>query len=159
MLDPFGFWKTYRESMMDGWSKLLINTVNSEEYARFTGMFLDRLLAATQPVQDVVQKSMGYSLAYLNMPTRDEVLTLAQRLTHIETRLDDLDNDTYEMHDEDRKEFRSVERSLDKMLNTLVARLDKLEASIKPGKETTTVAKSEEKKTTRRSRGPGVQSQ
>jgi hypothetical protein len=171
MLDPFGLWKTYRESMMEGWSKLMINTVNSEDYARLTGMYLDQLLSVTQPVQDAVQKSMTFSLAYLNMPSRDEVVTIAQRLTHIETRLDDLDNDTYEMHDEDRKEFRaterriskleeklaagdetvakelrSVDRSLDKLLNTLIGRIDALEAAIHPPREAAVAAPKAEPK-------------
>jgi len=155
MLDPFGFWKTYRESTLDAWSKLMIDTVNSEDYAKFTGTFLDQYLSMTQPVQDAVQRYMTFSLAYFNMPTRDEMLSVAERLVHIETRLDDLDAETYDMHNEDQKvlraterridgleskiaagqeasvkELRGVDQSLDKVLNTIMARLDKLEASV-----------------------------
>lgn len=162
MLDPFGFWKTYRESTLDAWSKLMIDTVNSEDYAKFTGAFLDQYLSMTQPMQDAVQRYMVFSLAYFNMPTREEVLSIAERLVHIETRLDDLDAETYDMHQEDRKALSATERridsmeskvaasgenvvkellgmrqSLDKSLNTIMARLDKLEASVaKASRET-----------------------
>jgi len=135
MLDPFGFWKTSREATLEAWSKLMIDAVNSDEYAQVTGKLLDQYLSMTQPVQDMVQKTMTYSLAYLNMPTRDEVISLAERLVNIERRLDDLDDQTYDMHGEDRKGIEHIERSLDEVLKTLVARLDKLEATIAPKQE------------------------
>src|SRR6476620_4037564 len=144
MLDPFGLWKSSRETMLEAWSKMMIDMVNSDEYARSTGMMLDQYLSLSQPVQDAVQKAMTGTLAYLNMPTRAEVISLAEQQVNIETRLDDLDAKTSDMRDdyrkefrsaerrgdkvEDRigtsaealtKEFRSVERSLDKVLNTL----------------------------------------
>lgn len=155
MLDPFGFWKTQRDATLEAWSKLMIDMVNSQEYARFTGTFLDQYLSMAQPVQDAVQRSMTMSLAYFNMPSREEIVSIADRLVHIETRLDDLDNETYEIHDdypkqfrtierriekvEDRiaaseesvgKELRSVDRSLDKVLQTVLGRLDDLEAAL-----------------------------
>jgi polyhydroxyalkanoic acid synthase PhaR subunit len=155
ILDPLGFWKSYRDNALESWSKVMIDSVNSEDYARFTGMFLDQYLSMTQPVQDAVQKSMTYSLAWLNMPTRDEVLSIAERLVHIETRLDDLDAETFDMHTEDQKAFRAterridkvesrmaagdesvakelraVDRSLDKVLNTIMARLNDLDAKV-----------------------------
>lgn len=155
MLDPFGFWKMYRETTLEAWSKYMIDTVNSEDYAKFTGVLLDQTLSVTQPVQDAVQKSMTSSLAYLNMPTRDEVLSVAERMINVEKRLDDLDNQTYDMHEEDQKllraterridkvesiiaaseetvakELRGVDRSVDKALSTIMARLDQLEAAV-----------------------------
>jgi polyhydroxyalkanoic acid synthase PhaR subunit len=160
MLDPFGFWKTSREATLEAWSKLMIDMVNSEDYARSTGMMLDQYLAASQPLQDTVQKAMTGALAYLNMPTRAEVISLAEQLVNIETRLDDLDAKTSEMRDDSRKELRAVERridkveeriaasdeavtkeirgidhSLDKVLNTIMDRLAHLEAATLPTRE------------------------
>jgi hypothetical protein len=166
MLDPFGFWKTSRDTTLEAWSKMMIDMVNSQEYARFTGTFLDQYLSMTQPIQDAVQRSMTMSLAYFNMPSREEVVSIADRLVHIETRLDDLDAETYDMHDDyprrfqtvehriDKvegriatseetvsKEIRGVDSSLENVLVTLVARLDKLEAAISQTRES--VAKPE----------------
>lgn len=153
MLDPFGLWKQTRDATLETWSKIMIDMVQSDEYARSTGMLLDQALGMAQPVQDAVQKSMTYTLAYLNMPTRDEIMTLAERLINIETRLDDLDAKTSDMRDEDKdralmledrlgkleeriaanagaKESREPDRNLDRVLNTLMTRLDGLEAAI-----------------------------
>jgi hypothetical protein len=135
MLDPFGFWKTSRDSSLEAWSKIMIDMVNSEEYARSTGMILDQYLAMSQPLQDAVQKAMTGSLAYLNMPTRAEVISLAERLVNIETRLDDLDAKTSDMRDDYRTEARTVESGIDKALKTIMARLDGLEAVIARDRE------------------------
>ena len=136
MLDPFGFWKTYRTATLDAWSQPMIDSLNSEEFARIAGTILDQYLGMAQPVQDTVQKTMTYTLAYLNMPTRDEVTSLAERLVNIETRLDDLDAKTSDMRDETAlaKDVRAVDRSLDKVLSTLMTRLDALEAKLGGGK-------------------------
>lgn len=148
MLDPFDFWKPYRDATLDAWSKPMIDTFNSEEFARFSGLFLDQYLGLAQPVQDAVQRSMTYTLAYLNMPTREEVITLAERLVNIETRLDDLDAKTSDMREDGQavtKEIRSVDRSLDKVLNTLMTRLDAIEAAIVPAQKGGDEAKPEPK--------------
>ena len=160
MLDPFGFWKTSRDTMLEAWSKQMIDLVNSQEYAQFTGTFLDQYMGLAQPVQDAVQKSMTMALPFWNLPSRDEVISLATQLVNIETRLDDLDALANDIYDSDRtetrsverrmdkveekigsgdesvaKELRSVDRSLDKVLTTILARLDDLEAAIVPARE------------------------
>jgi len=160
MLDPFGFWKTSRDATLESLSKMMIDMVNSDEYARSTGMLLDQYLAMSQPLQDAVQKAMTSSLAYLNMPTRAEVISLAEQLVNIETRLDDLDAKTSDMREDSRtesrtianrmnkveetiaaseetvaKEIRAVDRSLDKVLSTIMARLDGLEAAALPARD------------------------
>jgi hypothetical protein len=91
LLDPFGFWKTARDSNLEAWSKLMIDIVNSDEYARATGTMLEQSLATSQPFRDAVEKSMTQSLAILNMPSRAEVVSIAERLVNVEMRLDDLD--------------------------------------------------------------------
>lgn len=135
MLDPLGVWKTYRDSTLGGWSKQMIDMVNTDEYARITGLILDQYMSIMQPVQDAVQKSMTMALPFWNLPSRDEVISVAERLVNVETRLDDLDAKTSDMRDDSSEEFRTVERSLDKVLNTIMARLDKIEAATSPAHE------------------------
>jgi len=152
MMDPLGFWKTSREATLEAWSKMMIDAVNSDEYARSTGQLLDQYLTVSQPVQDMVQKAMTNALAYVNMPTRDEVLSLAERLINIETRLDDLDAKTSEMREDDHKEFRAIERRIDKVEGAITAsnegvtkeiraverRIEKVEGGITASKEAAT---------------------
>lgn len=52
---------------------------------------LDAWLTASGPFQKILEDSMAKTLAQLNLPSRDEVTRIAERLTNIEMRLDDLD--------------------------------------------------------------------
>lgn len=90
-LDPFGAWRQMRDANVDAWSKMMIDLVNSEDYSRATGQWLDAYLAMSQPFQKAIEAAMTRTLEGLNMPTRADVISLAERLTNIELRLDDLD--------------------------------------------------------------------
>ena len=93
--DPWGpslaAWKSVRDSTMETWSKMMIDFVNSEAYSQATAQVLDSYLAMSQPFQKVVETTMTRVLTQLNMPTRTDVISLAERMTNIELRLDDLD--------------------------------------------------------------------
>ena len=84
-------WKSMRDSSMDAWSKMMLDFVNSEAYAQATAQVLDTYLTVSQPFQKVVETTMTRVLTQLNMPTRTDVISLAERMTNIELRLDDLD--------------------------------------------------------------------
>lgn len=88
--DPFGNWRSIRDANLDAWAKGMTSLVNTEVFAKAIGMQLDTLLAASAPVQDMVNKNMETYLSTMNMPSRGEVVSLAARLTNIEMNLDDL---------------------------------------------------------------------
>ncbi len=101
-LDPFGALNTMRDASMQtlnamrdasmqSWSKLMIDFVNSEAYSQATGQWLDSYLTMSQPFQRVIEKTTTQALTSLNMPVRSDVISLAERLTNVEMRLDDLD--------------------------------------------------------------------
>lgn len=89
--DPFSAWRQFQDSQMETWSKAMIEAVNSEAYAEATGRMLDAYLSISAPFRQVMEGTMTQTLTQLNMPTREDVTSLAQRLTNIEMRLDDLD--------------------------------------------------------------------
>lgn len=89
--DPLGFWRTTQNASLDAWSKAMIELVNTEAYAEATGRLLDPYLAASVPMRKAVEQAMSQTLGQINMPTRAEVLSIAERMTNIEMRLDDLD--------------------------------------------------------------------
>src|SRR6185437_5214009 len=89
--DPFSFWRTTQNASLESWSKAMIELVNTEVYAEATGRILDSYLAASVPMRKIVEQAMAQVLGQVNMPTRAEVLSLAERMTNIEMRLDDLD--------------------------------------------------------------------
>jgi hypothetical protein len=89
--DPTGVLKSMRDSSMDAWSKMMLQMVNSDAYAQATGTMLDAWLTNSAPFRKALEAVMTQVLTKLNMPTRADVTSLAERLTNIETRLDDLD--------------------------------------------------------------------
>lgn len=89
--DPLGFWRTTQNASLEAWSKAMIELVNTEAYAEATGRLLDTYLAASVPMRKAVEQAMTQVLGQINMPTRAEVLSIAERMTNIEMRLDDLD--------------------------------------------------------------------
>ena len=90
-LDPSGMFKGMRDAGMDAWSKSMIQLVNSPAYAQATAAALDTWLTTSAPFRKALEATMTQVLTQLNMPTRTDVTSLAQRLTHIEMRLDDLE--------------------------------------------------------------------
>ena len=84
-------WKSMRDTSLESWSKMMIDTVNSEDYSQTTGQWLDTYLTLSQPFRRIIDMMMTQVLTGLNMPMRTDVTSLAERLTNIETRLDDQD--------------------------------------------------------------------
>lgn len=89
--DPFGLWKNTQGATLDAWSKAMIELVNTDAYAEATGRMLDSYLTVSAPVRKLLEQTMAQVLAQYNLPSRSEVLSLAERFTNIEMRLDDLD--------------------------------------------------------------------
>jgi polyhydroxyalkanoate synthesis regulator phasin len=89
--DPTGMFKSMRDAGMDTWSKMMIQVVNSEAYAQATATMLDAWMTSSAPFRKAIESTMTQVLTQLNMPARTDVISLAERLTHIEMRLDDLE--------------------------------------------------------------------
>jgi hypothetical protein len=89
--DPTGLLKTIRDSNVETWSRMMIELVNTDAYARVTGEMLDAWLTNSAPFRKAIEAAMTRALGNLNMPSRAEITSLAERLTHIEMRLDDME--------------------------------------------------------------------
>lgn len=89
--DPTGMFKNMRDANMDAWAKTMVDLVQSDAYAESTAAMLDAWLTASGPFRKVIENSMAQVLAQLNLPSRDDVTRIAERLTNIEMRLDDLE--------------------------------------------------------------------
>ncbi len=93
-LDPLGTWRAARDASqeiwqmtrdisLETWSKLMLDLVNSEEYSQATSRWLDAYLTLSQPFQRVLEMTMTQVLSGLNMPTRADVTSLAERMTNL----------------------------------------------------------------------------
>ncbi len=89
--DPMEPWRGMRDVYLDVWSKTMVEMVNSEAYSQATGAMLDTYLTMSAPFREAVEKAMLTTLQQLAMPTRNDVISIAERMTNVEMRLDDLD--------------------------------------------------------------------
>jgi hypothetical protein len=89
--DPFAPWVQFTDRWMKTWSNVMSDMVASESFASAMGEQLEGMLEVTRLVRQQMKVSMEQTLQQMNMPTRDQILGLAERLTNIEMRLDDLD--------------------------------------------------------------------
>ena len=89
--DPFAPLVQFTERWMKTWSSVMSDVVASESFADAMGEQLEVMLEATKLVRQQMKVSMEQTLQQMNMPTRDQILGLAERLTNIEMRLDDLE--------------------------------------------------------------------
>jgi hypothetical protein len=84
-------WRNMSNAAMDSWAKTMVQLVNTDEYAKTTGALLNAYMEASAPQKQIYEQMMTRALAQSNMPTREDVLSLAERLTNLEMRLDDID--------------------------------------------------------------------
>ncbi len=89
--DPVEPWRGMRDVYMDAWAKTMVDMVNTEAYAQATGTMLDTYLTVSTPFREAIEKAMLKALEQLAMPSRADVVSIAERMTNIEMRLDDLD--------------------------------------------------------------------
>src|SRR5215469_5012819 len=89
--DPFGLWKQSQDQLLESWSKAMVEAVNTDAYTETTGRMLDTYLTVSAPLRKIMEQTMTQVLSHLSLPSRAEVVSLAERLTNIELRLDDLD--------------------------------------------------------------------
>ena len=79
-----------RDGVIDAWAKLMLRLTSSHEYQRLQGAISKPALLGIALFRKTTESAMSEILAQLNMPSREEVLGVSQRLTHIEMVLDDL---------------------------------------------------------------------
>jgi hypothetical protein len=91
-VDPAEQFRGMRDAYMDVWAKAMGEMVNTEAYAQQSGAMLDAYLNVSQPFKASLEKAMVNALQQLSMPTRPDFVSLAERLTNIEMRLDDMDS-------------------------------------------------------------------
>ena len=89
--DPMEPWRGVRDVYLDAWAKTMVEMVNSEAYAQANGAMLDTYLSVSTPFREAIEKAMLKTLEQLAMPSRADIVSIAERMTNIEMRLDDMD--------------------------------------------------------------------
>jgi hypothetical protein len=89
--DPTSAFREVRDNYLDAWAKTMVDAVNSEAYAKASGAVLDTYLSVSSPFREALEATMLQALQQLSMPSRADFVSLAERLTNVEMKLDDID--------------------------------------------------------------------
>ena len=82
-VDPFAAWRDWLDQTERQLNSYFNQVMGTEQYARFLGQFNDLSLN----MQKNMSEAIGRYFASLNLPTREDLATLGQRLNAIEQRL------------------------------------------------------------------------
>lgn len=89
--DPVESFREIRDNYLDSWAKVMIDVINTDAYAKATGNMLETCLSMSAPFRTAVEKAMLQTLQQLSMPSRNDFISLAQRVSNVEIKLDDVD--------------------------------------------------------------------
>ncbi len=90
--DPMETFRGMRDAYLGAMAKTMTEAVNSESYAQASGTMLENYLNASAPVKEALDRSMLQTLEQLSLPSRLDIISLAERFTNLELRLDDMDS-------------------------------------------------------------------
>lgn len=91
VFDPLGMMKQMRDTSMENWAKSMTEFVNSDSFTAVQAETLNAWLATSTPFRKLLEDTLRQSMQALQMPTSQDIVRLAERLTNIEMRLDDMD--------------------------------------------------------------------
>jgi hypothetical protein len=74
--DPSGMLKCMRDANMDAWSKMMIQLVNTEAYAKATGTMLDTWLSSSTPFHKAMEAALTHIITNQQMTSRADILRL-----------------------------------------------------------------------------------
>ncbi len=91
VFDPFGIMKNVRDANMESWAKAMTEFVNSDSFTAAQAEMLNAWLATSTPFRKLLEETLSKSMQALKLPTTDDFVRLAEQLTNIEMRLDDME--------------------------------------------------------------------
>ena len=89
--DPFAQMVQFYDDWTKTWASAAGEMVSSKSFADSMAQQLESTLSATQLMRRQMSEIMEQSLQQMSLPTRKEVLSVAERITNIEMRLDDME--------------------------------------------------------------------
>lgn len=90
-VDPFAQMIQFYDAMSKSWAKAMSDTVSSESFARSMGEQMEGSLEVAALMRKQMAEVMEKYLEGMSMPSRKDVINVAERLNKIEMALDDLD--------------------------------------------------------------------
>lgn len=82
-VDPLALWRDWVANSERQWNAFLNNAMATDEFSQTMGRMMDVYLNVQKQMNEV----MGRYLQVINVPTRNDVIAIGERLSQIEERL------------------------------------------------------------------------
>jgi len=89
--DPFAQMVQFYDDWTKTWAGAASEMVSSKGFADSVAQQLESTLSMTQLMRRQMSEIMEQSLQQMSLPSRKQVVSLAERLTNLEMRLDDME--------------------------------------------------------------------
>ncbi len=89
--DPFASMIQFYDTWSKSWTQAMSEAVSSKSVAEAMGKQMETSMETLALARKQVNEVMEQYLQQMSLPTRTEVVGLAERLTSVEMKLDDLD--------------------------------------------------------------------
>ena len=89
--DPFSQMLQFYDDWTRTWSGAASEMTSSKNFADSMAQQLESSLSAAQLMRRQMGELMEQSMQQMSLPTRKEILSIAERMTNIEIRLDDME--------------------------------------------------------------------
>ncbi len=90
--DPFAYMVEMYDNWAKAWAKTMSETASSPRFVESMSRQMEGSLEFWSLVRSQVSQAVEQMLQGMNLPTQSEIIDLADRLTHIEMRLDDIED-------------------------------------------------------------------
>jgi uncharacterized protein Yka (UPF0111/DUF47 family) len=89
--DPFSQMLQFYDDWTKAWSGAASEMASSRNFADSMAQQLETSLSAAQLMRRQMGELMEQTMQQMSLPTRKDVLSIAERMTNVEMRLDDLE--------------------------------------------------------------------
>jgi len=90
--DLSGQWKPFLDQWLAAWSRVFEQAMGTEAFAQVMGKQLETFLNAGGPMQKAAEQQIETGLAGLGLPSRTQVIGLAQQIIGLEEKVDRLED-------------------------------------------------------------------
>lgn len=122
--DAFSLWKNLYEQTESVWHDAIQQSLEQKSFAEGLGQFQSQYLQ----YQGLVNGMTESYLKQLNVPTREEIASVATLIINVEAKVDEFEDQLDNLSQENKKEIDQLKRTmarLDKKLDTVIELLSK----------------------------------
>ncbi|HJV46468.1 MAG TPA: polyhydroxyalkanoic acid synthase subunit PhaR [Bacillota bacterium] len=132
--DPFALWKQMYDKMEEQWSQTIDESMHKEDFSQWMGQCLNGYLQ----YQDMARKSTEKYLEQANMPSRQDLSSVASMVINIEEKIDNLEQTIEEDILDNLKQLDAVKeiKSLKTEMGRLSKKMDQIVDLLQANRET-----------------------